>query len=170
MEAGYTFGVGARQADFLEITTTQGLKYADWFFMGVGAGVDFMFAHTNDGKPTWDNPDQGLTKNGVMIPLYTDFRFTAGSPKDVAFVFDLRIGASFLVGKDYIQIGDGYLTNSECFYLKPSIGMRIPVSNSNPKQAFTVAATYQLLTSNYWYHSSNDITLSSFGVTLGFEW
>ncbi len=39
VDASYVKGIGQRNADFLELTTTQGFQYSSWFFMGVGAGV-----------------------------------------------------------------------------------------------------------------------------------
>ena len=61
--------------------------------------------------------------------------------------------------------------NGAQFYFKPSLGVRVPLSSKNPKQAVNFGVTYQLLTSdnNYsWY--GNSVTLSSFGATIGFEW
>ena len=57
------------------------------------------------------------------------------------------------------------------FFFRPAIGVRIPVSASNPKQAFNIGITYQLLTSNNIYRPyGSSGTLSSFGATIGFEW
>lgn len=176
VDASYIAGIGDRKADFLEFTTTQGLRYSSWFFMGVGAGVDILFSNTNDNyNPGQWRPSDGFdtskghTKTVCMIPLYSDFRFTIGDQKSTSFFIDLRVGASFLVGNNYVEIGDGYLTNSQCFYLKPSVGLRIPLNESG-KQALNVGLTYQLLTSDYWYRSSSNVTLNSFGATVGFEW
>lgn len=175
VDASYVAGVGNRKADFLEITTTQGFQYSSWFFMGVGAGLDVLFSNTNDNYNPWEggpdqiNPDKGHTKTACVIPLYSDFRFNIGSRTDTSFFVDIRLGASFLIGDNYIEIGDGYLTNSQCFYLKPTLGVRIPLSQ-NGKQAMNVGVSYQFLTSDYWYRYQSDISLSSLGVTLGFEW
>lgn len=132
VDGSYVVGMGNRRADFLELTTTQGFRYSSWFFMGVGAGVQVMFSDSNHPeRPSWPadgfDPDRGTTRTACMIPLYTDFRFNiGGDQKDVTFFIDLRVGGSFLIGNDYIEIGDGYLTNSGCFYLKPAMGLRIP--------------------------------------------
>ena len=171
-DVGYLAGLGDKRADILSISTTQGVKFSNTFFMGVGLGVDVMFCDVADVSrpPQWGPDDKGFTETGVAIPLFTDFRLNFGAPGSVGFYADLKIGASFLVGNDYIRVGDGYLTNSESFYLKPAIGMRIPVSGGNSKYAFNVGVNYQLTTSNYWYVNSNNITLSSLGVNVGFEW
>lgn len=171
-EASYLKGVGNQNADFLEFSTTQGFRYSDWFFMGAGIGVNVMFAHSdgfNPGNYPW-NQDKNLTSTGVMIPLYTDFRFNFGNTKNVSFFADVRLGCSFLVSDSYIQISNGYLSSSENFYLRPSVGVRIPVNSQNAKQAVNVGVTYQLITSNYWYNYSSNVCLNSLGVNLSYEW
>ena len=50
------------------------------------------------------------------------------------------------------------------------MGVRIPVSKNNPKQAFDIGVTYKLLTSNYWSRWQRNVTLNSIGVTAAFEW
>ena len=176
VEASYTTGLGSNKADFLEFTTTQGFTYSDWFFMGVGAGVDVMFSHTNDG---WGDNWGGVTDfdynrssrtTSAMIPLYSDFRFNIGGKKGPSFFIDVRLGCAFLVGKDYVRIGDGYITNQEYFYLKPTIGVRIPVSSTDVKKAFNIGVTYQLLTSNYWNYYRSNTTLNSLGANISYEW
>ena len=58
----------------------------------------------------------------------------------------------------------------EYFYLKPSMGLRVPVSSKNTSQALNFGVTYQLLTSNYWYNSRNNVTLNALGVNVSYEW
>lgn len=176
VEASYIKGVGSYKADFLEFTTTQGFSYSSWFFMGVGAGVDIMFSHPNDGwgdgwTNTGDfNTNHSSTTTSALVPLYTDFRFNVGGPKTPSLYVDVRLGAAFLMGKDYVRIGDGFITNQQYFYLRPSMGLRIPVSTTNPKQAFNIGVSYQLLTSNYWNSFRRNTTLSAMGVNASFEW
>lgn len=176
IEAGYSRTLGKYDADFLEFSTSQGYQYNSWFYMGVGLGVDVLFAHQNDG---WGNNwapgtdfdyNHASTKTAAMIPVFTDFRVNLGSPKSASFFIDLKIGCSFLAGKDYIEIGDGYLTNQEYFYLRPSLGVRIPTNSQNPKQAFNIGVSYKLLTSNYWNSWSRSVTLNGLGVNIGYEW
>ncbi|MBO4965634.1 MAG: hypothetical protein J6C81_05145 [Muribaculaceae bacterium] len=176
VEASYLKGVGDNQADFLDFSTVQGFQYKSWFFMGVGLGVDVMFSHPNDNwGEDWNNGsylEHGITTTSVMIPLFTDFRFNIGNKfnSKPSFFIDLRLGATFLVGKDYVKINDGYLTNSEAFYLRPTMGVRIPVNKEKPKQAVNLGVSYQLITSDYWNGWNNDVTLNSLGVTASFEW
>lgn len=168
VDASYNGGLGANRADMLEITTTQGVKYADWFYMGVGAGVDVMFAHPSD---EFDNPfDKSVTETACMVPLFTEFRFNIGSETSTSFFIAARVGASFLIGKDYLQVGDGYINRSECFYFKPMLGLRIPVSAANPRQALNIGASYTLLTTEYWSGHSRNLALSALGISVGFEW
>lgn len=183
VEAGYTKGMGRYQADFLDISTVQGFRYSSWFFMGVGLGVDILFSHVNDGFG-FDSPESGYgsyerdryygrssTSTAVMTPVFTDFRFNLGKGDNrPSFFIDLRVGCSFLIGNDYVRINDGYLTNREYFYLRPTAGVRLPVNRKNTKQAVNVGLTYQLLTADYWYYGRNASTLNSLGASVSFEW
>lgn len=174
IEAGYSKTLGNYDADFLELSTSQGFQYNSWFYMGVGLGVDVLFSHKNDDWGSdWENPsygsDRGSTTTAAMIPLFTDFRFNIGGNSGASFFIDMKVGCSFLLGNKYISIGDGYLTNQEYFYLRPSIGMRIPTNSRNPKQAVDIGINYRLLTSNYWNSWSRNITLNSIGVSLAFD-
>ncbi|MDE5807102.1 MAG: hypothetical protein K2H76_03230, partial [Muribaculaceae bacterium] len=146
------------------------------FYMGVGLGVDVLFAHQDN---SWGNnwtPNTGFdynhssTKTAAMIPIFTDFRFNLGNPAKIGFFIDLKVGCSFLMGNNYIEIGDGYLTNRQYFYLHPSLGVRIPTNSQNPKQAFNIGVSYKLLTSNYWSSWTRSVTLNGLGVNVGYEW
>lgn len=176
VEAGYSKTVGRYDADMFEISTSQGMRYNNWFYMGVGIGVDFLNAHTDTEWGSDWRPRDGFdlthpsTKTAVMMPLFTDFRFNFGSGTAASFYADLKVGCSFLLSRDYIEIGDGYLTNQQYFYLRPSLGVRIPVNSKNPKQAIDVGITYKLLTSNYWNNWSRNVTLNSFGGSIAYEW
>lgn len=178
IEAGWSKTLGSRDADFLEFSTSQGYQYNSWFYMGVGIGVDVLFAHQNDGWGQGWYPGMGSgfdynhssTKTAAMVPVFTDFRVNLGARNKASFFIDLKVGCSFLMGKDYIEIGDGYLTNQEYLYLRPSLGVRIPTNSKNAKQAIDVGVTYKLLTSNYWNYWSRSITLNSLGVSVAYEW
>ena len=176
VDASVLYGVGNKEATYVEITTTQGFRYRDWFFMGVGAGVQGIFTNPRSSFSDWENVTDGFdrwhstSKTGWVIPLFTDFRFNIGNQSGLSAFIDLRLGCSFLLSNKYLEIGQGYMTNSECFYLRPTVGMRIPVNAKNPKQALNIGFTYQLVTSNYWCYNSSNTTLSALGVTFGFEW
>lgn len=174
VDAKYLKGIGSRNVDFLGFSTSQGFRYNSWFYMGVGIGVDVVFSHTDDDFGSWDYNDpavtgHGSTSTGAMIPLFTDFRFNIGGQKGASFYIDLRLGCSFLVGKDYLEVGNGYLTSQEYFYLNPSMGVRIPVGNSS-KQAFDIGLSYQMLTSDYWSSYNTNLTLNALGATISYEW
>ncbi len=178
VDVDYTQGMGRYKANILEISTSQGFKYSNWFFMGVGIGADFLFSNYEeyDGDyPSWDgNSDfdfrHSKTTKAVMIPLFTDFRFNIGSYEKTSAFIDLKVGCAFLCSDDYIQIHDGYLTNQQYFYLRPTFGVRIPVNSNNPKQAVNVGISYLLLTSNYWSSWDRNVCLSSLGANISFEW
>lgn len=175
VEAGYSKTLGNYDADFFEISTSQGFRYASWFYMGVGLGADVLFAHKNENWGNWNgDPDfdtgHKSTTTAVMVPLFTDFRFNIGGDKSPSFFVDLKVGCSFLLSNKYISIGNGYLTNQEYFYLRPSLGVRIPTNSKNTRQAFDIAVNYKLLTSNYWNSWSRNITLNGLGVSVAYEW
>ncbi len=175
VDAGYSKTFGSYDADFFEFSTSQGFQYASWFYMGVGLGVDVLFAHKNENWGDWDNysgfdHDHSSTSTAVMMPLFTDFRFNLGTSAGASFFIDLRVGCSFLLGSRYIEIGDGYITNQQYFYLRPSLGLRIPTNSNNPRQAVNLGVTYKLLTSNYWNSWNRDITLNGLGATIAYEW
>lgn len=177
LDASYLQGVGNTRANFLDFSTSQGFRYSNWFYMGVGIGADILFSNVDDGWGNgWQAPDDYVTHSSrttaVMIPLFTDFRFNIGASQPtpgVSFFIDLRIGCSFLCSDDWIRINNGYLTNQEYFYLRPSMGIRIPVSSSG-RQAIDIGVVYKLLTSNYWSSWTRNVTLNSLGATIAFEW
>ena len=169
VDATYTGGFGRLQADFVGISTSQGYQYNDWFFMGAGIGVDVVYSKTDSGFNEW-NYDRQTRTSGAMIPIFTDFRFNIGSRTSPSFFLDVKAGGSFLIGKNYLAIENGYINGSEYFMLRPSIGLRVPVSK-NGKRAMNIGLTYQLLTCNYWwYNNSNSGTLNSLGGTVSYEW
>lgn len=173
VDASYLMGVGNKRANVLELTTSQGMRVSSCFYMGLGLGAQMLFTDVPQSQaypPNSEIGGHGFTTTGLAIPLFSDFRFNLGSESSTGFYADVRVGAAFLAGNDYIQVSDGYLTNSSCFYLRPSVGVRIPVSKSHPKQAINVGVAYQLLSSSYWYISNNNTTLNAIGVNVGFEW
>lgn len=170
LDAAYTRGIGTYKADVLEFSTTQGAQLADWFYIGAGVGVDVLFTDDEENfRPRpGDFNDRSLKQSACMIPVFSDFRFDFGLGSSPSMFLDLRLGASFLVGKDYLQVGDGYISGSECFYLRPSLGCRFPLMKSNPKVALNLALTYQLITTEYYY--GGNVALNSLGLKVGFEW
>ncbi len=169
IDASYTGGFGNLQADFVGVSTVQGFQYANWFFMGAGLGVDLVYSKVESGQ---DNSsfNRETRTNGVMIPIFTDFRFNIGGTTSPSVFLDVKAGGSFLIGKNYLAIENGYINGSEYFMLKPSIGLRVPVGN-NGKKAMNIGLTYQLLTCNYWwYNNSNSGTLNSLGATVSYQW
>lgn len=181
-------GFGDNKLNHVEISTSQGYQYNSWFYMGAGLGVDIVRSsyETVDynagfdpydpahGLPRPGSPRYGQKRTGVMIPVFTDFRFTiptGNAPSSPSVFIDLRLGASWLVGNSYIQTQYSWLRTNTQFYLRPAIGVRIPTSSANPKQAVNIGVAYQLLTSNNPFDWGYDTpTFSSIGATVSFEW
>lgn len=162
IEASYLKGIGDDRFDVVDISTTQGFKYKSWCFMGVGAGVDFMLPSL-DNKQQNDDPE-------IMVPVYTDFRFFIGNQSNVGMTIDLRVGAAFTFA-DRFNTNHGRLYEDECFYLRPSIGLRIPFSNA--KRALNIGISYQLLVSDFYddhYGWDQHKAFNNVGATIGFEW
>lgn len=167
-------GVGHNRANVIDFSTTQGFQYSSWFFMGVGAGVDVVMAQQPQGwrpNPDYDYMYRGNTKTKVMIPLFSDFRFNIGPQEATSFFIDFKVGASWLIGSDYLRMADGFMTNETQFYFRPSVGLRIPISKERPDHAVNVGVSYQLLTSNNnYYWNDNSLTLNNLGVSISYEW
>ncbi len=173
IEAEYLHGVGDNSCDFFGISTVQGFRYSSWFFMGAGLGVQYV--HTSpaeDWQPTYypGNAINRSSRSGCMVPVFTDFRFNIGSPKGISFFADVRLGASFLVTNSDLRINEGYITNNEYFYPRPSIGIHIPVNPEKNTSAFNIGISYQLLTANYWDSWQRNTTLNALGVNASYEW
>lgn len=176
VESDFTLGVGNYRSNFLTLATSQGYKFNDWFYMGAGIGVDFLWSTVNSGwGDGWadQNPDwyaHEHTKTAVMIPVFSDFRFILGAQTDVGFFINLRLGAAFLCSDSYVQIRDGYLTNRNYFYFQPAFGLRIPVNSTNPRQAIDIGIHYRLMTSDYWSTWQHDATINGLGLNITYEW
>lgn len=176
VSASYIKNLGNFNADYLELSTSQGFQYATWFYMGAGLGFDLTFTHPNDDWGNgWENTNPPSQFNrsvttAVMMPIFTDFRFNIGNQKATNFFVDLRIGASFMLTNSWLRINNGYLTDRQFFYLKPTIGVRIPTNPQNSRQAFNVGISYQLLTSDYWRSYETNGTLSGLGISASYEW
>ena len=162
IEASYLKGLGSDRVDFVDISTTQGIKYASWFYMGVGAAVDVMIPSLDYSRHRY-NPS-------VMVPLYADFRFYIGSQSEVSVNLDLRFGAAFVF--DEFPTNNGYLMEDENFYFRPTFSIRFPINKYRPKQAINLGFSYQLLlnawdSDHYWDEAKD---FHNIGATIGFEW
>ena len=166
-------GIGSSRANHVEFSTSQGYQYRDWFYMGAGIGVDIVHSSLSDVESYPGPgvlPEDRLKQTGVMLPVFSDFRFNIAAGSGTSMYIDVRLGASWLCGSSYLKLNEGWLKNNANFYFRPSVGVRIPVSQ-NGKQAFNIGVSYLLLTSgnNYWY-ASNTQTLSAIGGSISFDW
>lgn len=177
VEASGLAGVGTSRANFLGVSTSQGFKYSNWFFMGVGIGVDVVMASVPDEYPLYDiygkpSHSANTASTKAMIPVFTDFRLNIGDMSKTGIFIDLKLGAAWLLGDSYLRLQEGCVTTGTQFYLRPTLGVRLPVNKNNAKQAFNIGVTYQLLTanSNYYVYDNNSLSLNNVGLTLGYEW
>ncbi len=175
LELSGTAGFGDNRVNILGVSTSQGFRYASWFFMGAGLGVDVAMNNTDIPTPATDRPSfwqHSSSKTKVMIPVFTDFRFNFGNMSGVSMYADLKIGAMWLIGNSYLRLQHGCMTGDAQFYLKPSVGVRIPMGADDSRHAVNVGITYQLLTSsnNYNYWQDNTLTLNGLGLSIAYEW
>lgn len=170
-------GLGDNRANFVGVSTTQGFRYSSWFFMGVGLGIDVAMAKNDDGlrklppdeQPWYYQRSSSTTK--AMLPIFSDFRFNIGPEGGTSCYIDLKIGAAWFLGDSYFALKDARMGRGGQFFFKPSIGVRVPVSTQNPRQAFNFGITYQLITSgNNYSWDGNSVTLNSIGASISYEW
>ena len=167
-------GLGHNRANVIDFSTTQGFQYSSWFFMGVGLGIDVVMAQQPEGwtpDPDYGYMSRSNAQTKVMIPVFSDFRFNIGDRATTSFFIDIKLGAAWLMGSDYLRMADGFLSNSTQFYMRPTVGLRIPVSCERPDNAVNVGLTYQLITSNNnYYWSSRSLSLNNLGLSVEYEW
>lgn len=170
-------GLGTARANFFGVSTSQGFKYADWFFMGAGMGVDLTMTqkpgniHEDPAEYPWMGRKTSSTM--AMIPVFSDFRFIipSGGPDIPGLFIDIKIGASWLIGDNDLLLDGAHMSHGAQFYLRPQIGLRIPFDSKHPNRAFNIGATYQLITSNNFYTPDSDsATLNGIGFTFSYEW
>lgn len=176
-ELSGTAGIGANRANIIGISTSQGFQYASWFFMGAGIGVDIAMTAPGEHRPaaaTEATPDfmrHPSARTMAMIPVFSDFRFTIGAGGGAACFIDVKAGATWLIGNDYLEFTNARMGGGAQFYLRPSIGVRVPLSAAGARQAVSIGVAYQLITSDNWYtYYDNSVTLNGFGATVAFEW
>lgn len=167
-------GLGHNRANVIDFSTPQGFQYSSWFFMGVGLGIDVVMAQQPEGwtpDPDYGYMSRSNAQTKVMIPVFSDFRFNIGDRATTSFFIDIKLGAAWLMGSDYLRMADGFLSNSTQFYMRPTVGLRIPVSRERPDNAVNVGLTYQLITSNNnYYWSSRSLSLNNLGLSVAYEW
>lgn len=161
-------GFGDNRVNFAGISTTQGFQYNNWFFMGVGMGIDIARGTGDFLCGVWNEP--GYTDTQAVLPVFSDFRFNAKIGKSSSLFIDLKLGAAWFLGSDYMALHDAVIGHGTQFLLRPTVGFSIPLNKNNPKQAFNVGLTYQLLTSESSYRNYGSPTLNNFGATLSFQW
>lgn len=163
-------GMGDRRANFVGVSTTQGFRYASWFFMGAGIGVDVAMSRNTSYLLPQEDYYYGTHTTKAMIPVFSDFRFIIGGERTAAFI-DIKAGATWLVGNGELLLDNATMGHGAQFYLRPSIGVRIPVLAGDNRKAINIGITYQLITSdNFYNYYGNSASLNSLGATISYEW
>lgn len=186
LEVGFAGGVSDHKANQLDILTTHGISAGN-FFLGLGLGVNILFPQDQTLKSDmissgyWEYASDydyyNCTDNAVLIPIYLDFKYNFGNTSNICPFIDMKIGASFLVSdQDGAYIGEGWMDKDACFYFSPTIGFRVPLSNS--RTALNIGLTYNLLSQKYRYfddwsgreYYNDGIVLHSLGARVSIEW
>ncbi|MDE7402306.1 MAG: hypothetical protein K2M87_02710 [Muribaculaceae bacterium] len=177
VEANYTQGIGHLSSNFVTAATSQGAMITDNIYIGGGIGIDMMWTTIDAGwgeyfKETdkkWDWKNS--VKTAIMIPVFSDFRFvTRHSSTQSSLFLNLRVGCTFLCNDRFVRIGDGLLTSKEFFYLQPSIGVRVPINRTKPRQAFDLGVHYRLMTSRYATNWQREAAINGLGINISYEW
>lgn len=159
-------GLGDNRANFVSLTTSQGYQYSSWFYMGAGLGIDVAMAGNTPAEPR-----DRYVNTMAVFPVFSDFRFTLPTGPAMSVYLDAKLGAAWMLGNNYLNLYDGTISHSAQFLLQPSIGVRVPVSSTNRKQAVNFGVTYRLLTSNNNYGWNNrSVSLNNIGASISFEW
>lgn len=69
-----------------------------------------------------------------------------------------------------MKVADGFLTSNSYFYIQPSVGIRIPINDTNPRQAVDIGVHYRVMTSEYWDSWQYTAAINGLGVNLSYEW
>lgn len=118
------------------VTTTHGVQLAEKFFIGAGTGI--------------------LTDiNGVVMPLYADFRFDFWNGKKASPFIDLKAGYTLGIANDgYYSVGNG-------LYLNPTFGFRIRLTE---RMGINIGLAYSFITVCDWYWYNYD---ENYGTNSG---
>lgn len=141
VDLGYSLGFGD-YSDYngrLELTVSNGYQFNSYLYLGAGAGVNYYCQNDAD---TWS------------FPLFFNPRLTIPTPGSVSAFIDAKVG--YTVGQDI-----------EGFYLAPSLGTRIALTNRN---AINLSVGYTLQKANFDYYSySGSLSFHAITFKLGFE-
>lgn len=141
VDFGYSIPVGSdsESSGRIEFTTSHGYQVNPYFYLGAGAGVNY---YCEEGVDSWS------------FPLFVNPRLTIPTPGSVSAFIDTKVG--YTVGEDI-----------EGFYLAPSLGTRIALTNRN---AINLSMGYTLQKANYDYYGySGSLSINAITFKLGFE-
>ncbi len=147
VDLGYSFGVGDYATDRLEFSTSHGYQFNPYFYLGVGAAVNYYHDADVASIPLFVNPRVDIPTNSVISPFV-----------------DLKVGYT---------VSD----NVEGFYLAPSIGARFNLQNNmgvNFSLGYTLQKTdgyyyYTDYYGNYGYDYLGKVNHGAITLKLGFD-
>ena len=177
LEVGYGAGVSTYKASQLDILTTHGGAFGN-FFIGLGTGVNILFPDDKNlmNSDNWNSSNHynNYKERAVFIPLYLDMKYNFGNTRTIAPFVDVKLGATFLASDDEVYINDGWMDGRTCLMFSPTIGLRVPLGNT---AAFNFGVTYNLISQKYFYYDywdgpiySDGIAIHSLGCRFSIEW
>lgn len=99
VDFGYTFGTGDYGYDRIEFSTSHGYQFNPYFYLGVGAGLNYF-----------------TSPEICSVPIFANARLTLPINRTINPFFDLKTG--YTVSRDV-----------KGFYLSPSVGARFDIGN-----------------------------------------
>ena len=107
LDVGYNFGVGDYKEGRVELLTSHGYRPVEFFYIGLGVGVDYWFDSKLVSIPIFANI-RGDIPTGTIVSPFLDVKF-GYSPYDINGLYgNFSIGCSFATsanGGVYISFG-----------------------------------------------------------------
>lgn len=83
VKLGHSFGVGTFAVDRFNLDVIQGVKCGEYFFTGVGVGLDYYYNY------------KGVDNGEIAIPLFVDSKWYIPITKRFAPYIDMNLGYAF---------------------------------------------------------------------------
>lgn len=145
VDAGYLFDTNDSDASKLEVTTSHGYQFNNYFYLGGGAGVSYF-------------GDRDL----IGVPVFLDFRANFINKKITPFA-DVKAG--YTVGDIegvYTTTGIGVR-----FSLKGKKAINLKLEYNYQQSVISEGYSYTIGAYRYYYY--DDYNLNGLGVKVGFE-
>lgn len=145
VDAGYLFDTNDNSSSKLEVTTSHGYQFNNYFYLGGGTGVSYY-------------GDRDL----IGVPVFLDFRANFINKKITPFA-DVKAG--YTAG----DIEGVYTTAAVGvrFSLKGKKAINLKLEYSYQESGLSDSYSYTIGNSRYYYYEDND--LDALGIKVGFE-